>query len=891
MKAPLSVSLLLLLFAACNTPPNTLLDAAVTDGAVGSDGSVVPADAEPSTDATDDGAVPFTLKKGGSGHSDVAAKLSAGQARAGVITAKGQLLSGIKVEGKLGDFKIYNAKVAFIIQKGRVADGWNPFGGEVVDAMRLGQSGTQGHSLLGETVIGLGVNICKPTSVGVVNDGSDGKASLVRVIGEPALVPYLSGMLGSTFGGELPIRMVIDYVLEPDSQVLQIRHRFFNKTSVKRDLPFQIVALAAGDGPEFFSEVYGFNFKNYLKKDYVGMVGPHISYALVSLDYKLLPLVPYSGVWVMSSDILTLPAAGEAQKTYYLVVAEGSAEAVRKAVRKLKKEAEPTALSGSVLDPAKKGVAGVRVHVQKDDTDTSYVTMARSDAQGKYQVALGSGSYLVTVVAEGRAQTDAVKVKVGSSAVSQDLTVGATGTIKYTVKEKKSGKALPAKLVFLPAKAPKGYSKAFGEKTHPHGSALVVYSTTGSGDAALPPGSYTVHISRGYEYEISSTKVTLAAGETSSVSVTLERTVDTTGYMSGDFHLHSMYSPDSSDLYEFKVATIVAHGVELPVTTDHEYIADYSPYIAKLGMQSWAHGIIGEELTTLTYGHFNLFPITQDASKANQGAILWHQKSPGQLFADVYKTWPNTVLQVNHPRSASIGGYFTYVGYNEKTGKADKIPAEWSMNFDAFEVFNSKSFKGITGEMADWVSFLDRGFLVTGTGNSDSHNAYHSQVGWPRNYVKLSTDEPNKLNLAEFTKAVKDQKVLISGGPFINATVGGKSFGEVADATDASGKVKVKIKVQAPTWMKADTLLVYTSGGVQQHKVTLDSTTADKTNPVIRYNDSLELTMGKKDSYVIVVVTGSGSLAPVTNGSPFAVTNPIYLDVDGNKAYDSPLSF
>jgi len=39
-------------------------------------------------------------------------------------------------------------------------------------------------------------------------------------------------------------------------------------------------------------------------------------------------------------------------------------------------------------------------------------------------------------------------------------------------------------------------------------------------------------------------------------------------------------------------------------------------------------------------------------------------------------------------------------------------------------------------------------------------------------------------------------------------------------------------------------------------------------------------------------VTGNGTLDPVSrNDEPFALTNPIYLDVDGNKAYDPPLSF
>jgi hypothetical protein len=44
--------------------------------------------------------------------------------------------------------------------------------------------------------------------------------------------------------------------------------------------------------------------------------------------------------------------------------------------------------------------------------------------------------------------------------------------------------------------------------------------------------------------------------------------------------------------------------------------------------------------------------------------------------------------------------------------------------------------------------------------------------------------------------------------------------------------------------------------------------------------------------WLIVVVTGQGTLAPVNPGDkPFAMTNPIYLDVDGNGLYDAPKAF
>ena len=201
-----------------------------------------------------------------------------------------------------------------------------------------------------------------------------------------------------------------------------------------------------------------------------------------------------------------------------------------------------------------------------------------------------------------------------------------------------------------------------------------------------------------------------------------------------------------------------------------------------------------------------------------------------------------------------------------------------------------ESFSFALNDQPDLVEAICQrvGELVTATGNSDSHSAYGTEVGYPRNYVKLSTDDPAKVSLTEFAKSIKDQQVLVSGGPFVTVQAGGKSMGEVAKVT--GGTIALEVKVQAPTWMSADTLRVIV-GGTEVKTVTLDSSTADPTNPVVRYDSSVDLSVSA-DTWVVVVVTGSTSMDPVVRGDkPFAVTNPIYLDVDGNGAYDAPKSF
>lgn len=833
--------------------------------------------------------IPFDLPKGDKGHADVSAKLTKGQVRAGVVTAASQLLPGIKVEGKVGDFKLYNRQVAFIIRDTRFSDGYSPFGGKLLDASLLDASGAPLPGFLGEMIMGVGINTLLPTSVGVVNDGSDGKAAVVRAIGDLTPIPILAGLLGG-IGGKPAIVMVVDYVLEADSQVLEVRYRFFNKKDVEFEIPLTIMAPTAGDTAEFFAERAGFDLDRAKKAGHwIAMIGPGVGYALFSPETKHIPIIRHEGIWVLTSqDGLTVPAAGEAQRIARLAVTDGEPEAVWRVVRAFLGQQEPAKVTGAVADPAGKPVAGARVHVTLDDNEQTYVTMTRTDEQGGFGVALSPGSYRVFVAAEGRELAGPAKLEVTTAPTAPlTLAVGGTAELSLSIVDDQ-GQPIPAKLIFKRSESLASSPASFGEKTYPGGAALVRF-IDGKGTAALPPGTYTVTASRGFEYEIDSATVTLSDGGIESAAFSLTRSVDTKGFLCGDFHIHAMWSPDSSDLYDFKVRAIAAEGVEVPVITDHEYIADLGPYIAKAGLQKWVRGLVGEELTTIVYGHFNPFPIKQDPTKPNMGAMSWFQKDPHTLFADVHTTWPDAVLQVNHPRSGSFGsGYFTYVGLDRETGKASK-PEAWSRDFDAFEVFNGNGWSSNKNKtVLDWFSFLDRGFLVTATGNSDSHRAVSTEVGYPRNYVQVSTDEPANLSPLEFAKAVKDQRLLVSGGPFVTVEIGGRSMGEVADAT--SKKAQVAVKVQAPTWMPVDTLQVIV-GGTTAHKVTLDSSTADPQNPVIRYDSSLEV-LATQDTWVVVVVTGSGTLAPVSrNDEPFAVTNPIYLDVDGNDVYDPPKSF
>jgi hypothetical protein len=238
------------------------------------------------------------------------------------------------------------------------------------------------------------------------------------------------------------------------------------------------------------------------------------------------------------------------------------------------------------------------------------------------------------------------------------------------------------------------------------------------------PGTYEVYISRGPEYEVVVRKVTVEAGGNARVQGVLRRSVATPGYLSADLHMHARGSIDSGLDYTERVKSIAAEGLEVVISTDHNYISDYEPFIIAGRMERFIKSIIGLELTTFEGGHFNAFPLRYDVESASRGSFEWQDRPPGVIFEQLRQmgTLPpdETIVQVNHARD-SLLGYFAQHNVDPFTSEAslpfqnvtgtDKIfgaiaspngeafyvtedgqtyDTTFSWNFDAFEIFNGK---------------------------------------------------------------------------------------------------------------------------------------------------------------------------------------------------------
>lgn len=209
----------------------------------------------------------------------------------------------------------------------------------------------------------------------------------------------------------------------------------------------------------------------------------------------------------------------------------------------------------------------------------------------------------------------------------------------------------------------------------PQGRAYIeaVGYTNADGHATIKvrPGNYTVYASRGFEYDLSRTEINVPLGNAAAVSFSLARVVDTRGFISMDGHVHAENSIDSSMDLRSRLLSAAAEGVELVISTDHNFVSDYRPQVDALSLRPWLQSFVGIEFTTLESGHFNSFPLSYQVGPVTHGAFEWYGRPPGELLAGLRSLAdPNprgNVIVCNHPRDATQG-YFNQYGRSSLTG-------------------------------------------------------------------------------------------------------------------------------------------------------------------------------------------------------------------------------
>lgn len=551
-------------------------------------------------------------------------------------------------------------------------------------------------------------------------------------------------------------------------------------------------------------------------------------------------------------------------------------------------------LRGVVDDPE------TRIHVQR--ADGSPMTVARVDDDGRFAFRLPPGSR--QLVFRTRTGADVVRdVMVGEDDLDLgEVSVGRPAVVLLP----RSG---PMRLIFEgqgdtpdPVFGDDLLGFRLGEAPVPTTQQTRHVALAGGATdprrVLLPPGRYRVTATRGPEFGVAQTDLVVEAGETTALEVSVPlRVLETPGWIAADLHVHSGRSFDTSWPVDRQVAAFAAEGAEVLVSTEHDRVFDPGPVVRRLGLDDRIVGLPGVEVTSVaeteevphTLGHLNAFPLEPTLGPRG-GAPAAEGRRLREVLAD--ERLGGTLRQLNHPRTAgraAKGAYFTHLGIagepfdptRELTAEPNRVLVEADpetgvrdVDFDAIEGINGEHFESYRRVRADWLALLLQGERRTLTANSDSHRA-SQVVAYPRTYVRLDDDEVGSFSTTAFVRALRAGRAFGTTGPIPMVRLGAAEIGD----TYVGSTGDLTVSVAAAPWVPVDELRVYVNGALAARRS-------------IEAGDTVAIPLDvERDSFVTVELEGEPDAIYETVAPgfvPFAFTNPIFVDADGDGTWVPP---
>lgn len=531
--------------------------------------------------------------------------------------------------------------------------------------------------------------------------------------------------------------------------------------------------------------------------------------------------------------------------------------------------------------------------------------IVRADFKGIATSSLPSGKLNVEVLHNGLSVATLEGITLASTGGSPAVikTESYTpGTLQLNVQDE-AGSGLPVKVEIVgQGETP---SPNFGPETAEFAVKNLRYTPDGVVQQALAPGKYLLRISRGPEYHAEEREVEIAANQSEQVKVTLVRAIDTTGWVSTDYHSHSTPSGDNTSSQRGRVLNLVCEHVEFAPCTEHNRIDTYQHHFDELKINRWISSITGMELTgsPLPLNHQNVFPLHHHPHRQDGGAPVTDSSVETQIRR--LATWDNNsekLIQQDHP---DIGWLFYDKNGDGKPdgGHADGVPFIDAMEIHPIDrALQTGNLDGVSAEAAKsnrifkWLQLLNQGYRIPGVVNTDAHYNFHGS-GWLRNWVQSSTDHPAKIDAMEMVHATEEGRVVMSNGPFLMMSVSnatGKTVSLGQDLSAPEKKVTAHVKVQCPNWHRIDTVFLLRNGRpsaeltfTQEKNGELFSLQGQGEHQTQIFEATIPIDL-TEDTHIVAVAGGTKSkTGPVVgpsfvNRPPTAITNPVFVDVDGN---------
>jgi hypothetical protein len=388
-------------------------------------------------------------------------------------------------------------------------------------------------------------------------------------------------------------------------------------------------------------------------------------------------------------------------------------------------------------------------------------------------------------------------------------------------------------------------------------------------------------------------------GAETPLEAVLVRSVQTPGWISADFHSHSSPSGDNTSSQLGRVLNLLCEHIEFAPCTEHNRLSTYEPHLKRLGAERLMATCTGIELTDspLPLNHHNAFPLVRKPRTQDDGAPL--SDADVELKIERLALWDgdsDKLVQQNHP---DIGALFydkdadgrPDSGFRKAFPFMDVIEVHPPHNIFQPAVVRSGG-QGRNNTIFNWLQLLNQGYRIPGVVNTDAHYNFHGS-GFLRIYLESATDDPAAVQTLDMVHTAEHGHIMMTSGPYLEVRLtadapGDKSSGTAGDDVEApGGKAKLRVRVQCPNWFDVDRVQVFVNGRADDAlNFTREKTPERFAGGTIKFDQELPLALDA-DSHVIVAAAAEKStLGPVmgpqhSKDMPIAVSNPIFVDVDG----------
>ena len=818
---------------------------------------------------------------------------TAGQVMALLSDCAADFQTGLLAAGRPGDGLIANALVRFTVRAGPEGHGlYGTTGGHLVDVVRVTGDGTSTDATstdaLRELALTVDLHMLRPTAIEPFErDGGRG----LRVVGDLAPLPTLQASLGKP---KPDVTVVHEYLLKPDSPVLEIRTKVTPNPGAKVPSVFVGDVMLWGGEVGLYLPGHGADGLPLTaltptmgvtpRRPASGVVAAALSAA------QALSVVDAGGILALVWPSQKLPAEGLDYVRYLAVggdpgggesgvdlaatmAAAGHAAGGEAAVatRRLKGKVDgPGSHAGLVVEA-----------LDEDDNPLTRCAVASDSKSGgaaggtvDCPIPLATRRLLPGWIGNGHGhagesgQVDAAKtwtVPEGDGDVTANLPAPDMARLPVSVRNHK-GEPIPFRLTAEPLTGDKDLGRSLAD-------------ADGSATFELPPGKWSLWLHHGPRHGEHHVELTLKPGDNKKLEVKLAEVVPMSGWIAADFHVHAEQSTDSSVANGRRLTGALAEDVQYVVATDHDFVTDYRPWLKAAGLQGKLVVANGVEVSTIKFGHFNLWPLKLQPNKSGNGAPAWLGLQAEALLDLLRGGEAKRVIQCNHPRFSSAS-YFDKIEFD-----AAKTPKSL-LRVDTMELVNGIGHGDTEQVLTDWMGLLNRGIRIVATATSDCHGL-SSPVGHPRTLIRMATDggKVPPFTAAEADVALKAGRVIATGGPLLEVTLADAAsqtaaIGELLSAPD--GPLTARIRLRAPAWLKLGKLRLYRNGeALEEMDVSATPAAGGKRDLELLWSASDGLAEGT-DAWVVAVHVPGAKSEPGIARPAWAVTNPVFIDGDGD---------